>query len=85
MRYAERTAPPSICRRLAHQRRPVALRDSAAYSVVSREQTLKIVGLTDLDPDSMRGTARARVFLPLKLAQDLHVMQSNLRDTSAND
>jgi putative ABC transport system permease protein len=33
----------------------------------------------------MRGTARARVFLPLKLAQDLHIVQSNLRDTSAND
>ena len=59
--------------------------DSVAYSVVSRQRALKIVGVTDLDPDSMRGTARARIFLPLKLAQDLHVMQSNLRDTAASD
>ena len=47
--------------------------------------SLKIVGLTDLDPDSMRGGARARVFLPLKLAENLHIMQPNLRDTSASD
>jgi putative ABC transport system permease protein len=72
MRYAERTASPSS----------TGPGDGAAYSVVSRQQALKIVGVTDLDPDSMRGTARARVFLPLKLAQDLHVMQSGLRDAS---
>src|SRR5262249_51799349 len=53
------------------------------YSVVSRTQTLKIVGVSDLDPDSMRGAARARVFIPLKLAEDLHIMQpSDLRDTT---
>lgn len=77
IRYAERTSSPSSS--------PAGQSDGTAYSVVSREQTLKIVGLTDLDPDSMRGTARARVFLPLKLAQDLHVMPSSLRDTSASD
>ena len=55
---------------------------AAAYSVISREQKLRIVGISDLDPDSMRGAARARVFLPLKLAQALHVMQpSDLRDS----
>jgi putative ABC transport system permease protein len=57
--------------------------ENAAYSVVSRRQGLKIVGITDLDPDTMRGTARARVFLPLKLVQELHVVQSSLRDTPA--
>jgi putative ABC transport system permease protein len=77
MRYAERTPTQSSSSE--------GQSDSAAYSVVSREHALKIVGLTDLDPDSLRGTARARVFLPLKLAQDLHIMQSNLRDTSASD
>jgi putative ABC transport system permease protein len=75
MRYAERTASPT-------SKGPV---DGAAYSVVSRQQTLKIVGVTDVDPDSMRGAARARVFVPLKLAQDLHVMQSSLRDASPSD
>jgi putative ABC transport system permease protein len=84
MRYAERTASPSASPTTTGpgDRGPG---DAAAYSVVSRQQALKIVGVTDLDPDSMRGTARARVFLPLKLAQDLHIMQSNLRDTSASD
>jgi putative ABC transport system permease protein len=76
MRYAERAAPSS---------QPLGSSNSAAYSVVSREQALKIAGLTDLDPDSLRGTARARVFLPLKLVQNLHIMQSNLRDISASD
>ncbi|HWW14274.1 MAG TPA: FtsX-like permease family protein [Candidatus Dormibacteraeota bacterium] len=55
----------------------------AAYSVVSREQKLKIVGVADLDPESMRGPARARVFLPLKMAESLHVMQpTDLREIS---
>jgi putative ABC transport system permease protein len=56
---------------------------SAAYSVVSRELKLKIVGVADLDPESMRGPTRARVFLPLKLAESLHVMQpTDLREIS---
>ena len=46
----------------------------ASYSVISREQKLKIVGVADLDPESMRGPTRAKVFLPLKLAEGLHVM-----------
>jgi putative ABC transport system permease protein len=54
-----------------------------AYSVVSREQKLRIVGIADLDPESMRGPTRARVFLPLRLAESLHVMQpSDLREIS---
>jgi putative ABC transport system permease protein len=85
LRYAERTSSPSSSGGSASAENDGAERDGAAYSVVSRERVLKIVGLTDLDPDSLRGTARARVFMPLKLAQDLHVVQSNLRDTSAND
>ena len=75
LRYAERTPSPSSA----------GSNDGAVYSVVSRQRALKIVGLTDLDPDSMRGTTKARVFLPLNFAQDLHVMQSNSRDTSASD
>ena len=60
----------------------------ASYSVVSREQKLKIVGVCDLDPESMRGPTRGKVFLPLKLAENLHVMQpTDLREISraAND
>jgi putative ABC transport system permease protein len=68
--YAERTTSPGSA--------------GASYSVLSREQKLTIVGISDLDPDSMRGQAHARVFIPLKLAEGLHVMQPNdLRDTSS--
>ena len=75
MRYAERASPVGIA----------GPADSGAYSVVSRQQVLKIVGVTDLDPDSMRGAARARLFMPLKLAQDLHVIQpAEMRDASFN-
>ncbi len=71
IRYAERVAAPSNTG------------EGSGYSVVSRQQTLKIVGVTDADPESIRGPGRARVFLPLKLAQTLHVMQaSDLRDTA---
>jgi len=80
MRFAERTVTPPSPQN-AHPDQDNS--PSAAYSVVSREQTLKIVGVCDLDPDSMRGQARARVFVPLQLAQNLHVMQpSDLRDTT---
>ncbi|MBV8050663.1 MAG: ABC transporter permease [Acidobacteriaceae bacterium] len=74
MRYAERTAADSNGGQNT---------SSTAYSVISREQTLKIVGVCDLDPDSLRQQARARVFLPLEFAENLHVMQpSDLRDTT---
>lgn len=85
MRYAQRLSAPS---------RPTPLRpddntpsnnslESMAYSVVSREQVLTIVGVSDLDPESMRGPTRAKVFLPLKLAESLHVMQpTDLREIS---
>jgi putative ABC transport system permease protein len=68
MRYTERSDSSS---------------DPASYSVVSRQQTLKIVGITDLDPDNMSRGNRAQVFLPLGLAQRLRVMQpSDLRDVT---
>jgi len=86
MRYAQRVAAsPSSADNApakAGLAPPAQTESDAAYSVVSREQRLKIVGISDLDPDSMRGAARARVFLPLKLAQDLRVMQpSDVRDS----
>jgi putative ABC transport system permease protein len=72
MRYAERVNTPQTD----------GSGDANAYSVFQREQRLKIVGVADLDPDSMRGASRAQVFLPLKLAQGLHVMQiGDMRDT----
>jgi putative ABC transport system permease protein len=83
MRYAQRA--PSPAQPSPPSAGAVNSADSnlagAAYSVVSREQKLKIVGVADLDPESMRGPTRAKVFLPLKLAESLHVMQpTDLRE-----
>ena len=83
MHYAQRVPTPS-----SSQNSSDANVNGASYSVVSREQTLKIVGISDLDPESMRGPTRAKVFLPLKLAESLHVMQAtDIREiaTAATD
>ena len=79
MRYAQReSASP------AQDQSSVGELAGASYSVVSREQKLKIVGISDLDPESMRGPMRAKVFLPLRLAESLHVMQpTDLREISS--
>jgi len=86
MRYAQREAAPTAPSKSANDTSTAPADQSlagAAYSVVSREQKLKIVGVADLDPESMRGPTRARVFLPLKLAESLHVMQpTDLREVS---
>jgi putative ABC transport system permease protein len=80
MRYAERVETPN-----ASVGQTGSSEDAgSSYSVMSREQPLKIVGVSDLDPDSLRGAAHARVFLPLQLAENLNVMQpSSLRDTTS--
>jgi putative ABC transport system permease protein len=77
MRYAQRAAPAGP----AGGGSDAGDLAGSSYSVISREQQLKIVGIADLDPESMRGPTRARVFLPLKLAESLHVMQpTDLRE-----
>ncbi len=86
MRYAQREATQTAPLTDANDHATPSSNQSvagAAYSVVSREQKLKIVGVADLDPESMRGPGRARVFLPLGLAESLHVMQpTDLREIS---
>jgi putative ABC transport system permease protein len=86
MRYAQREATQTARSTAANDHAETSSNQSlsgAAYSVVSREQKLKIVGVADLDPESMRGPGRARVFLPLGLAESLHVMQpTDLREIS---
>ena len=85
MRYAQRASSPSqtpVPSAAAANSADSSLA-GAAYSVVSREQKLQIVGVADLDPESMRGPTRAKVFLPLQLAESLHVMQpTDLREIS---
>jgi len=69
MRYAERESSGG--------------QDAASYSVISREMPLTIIGVTDLDPDSMRGSARARLFIPQKLIEGMHPMQAyDMRDSN---
>lgn len=85
MHYAQRASSPPV-----PPAAPANSADSsehdlnvAGYSVVSREQKLTIVGVADLDPETMRGPTRAKVFLPLKLAESLHIMQpTDLREIS---
>jgi putative ABC transport system permease protein len=83
MRYAQRQAPQAAPSTAGANNADDQAAAGAAYSVISRELKLKIVGVADLDPESMRGPTRARVFLPLKLAESLNVMQpTDLREIS---
>ncbi len=83
MRYAQRQAAAAAQSPSSDKSAADGSDPGAAYSVVSREQKLTIVGVSDLDPESMRGPMRAKVFLPLKLAESLHVMQpTDLREIS---
>ncbi len=55
---------------------------AASFSVVPRERKLRIVGITDQDPDGIRGASGARVFLPLKMVENLHAMlPSGMRES----
>jgi len=88
MRYAQRAASSPAQATQGNDSGSNASGDFAgvSYSVVSREQKLKIMGVSDLDPESMRGPTRAKVFLPLKLAENLHVMQpTDLRELSRDN
>ena len=83
MRYAQRASSPAPSAAPASSDATSGDFAGASYSVISREQKLKIVGVSDLDPESMRGPTRAKVFLPLKLAESLHVMQpTDLREVA---
>ena len=88
VRYAERATFSSAAER------DDALLESAmtgqlngSLSVVPREKTLRVVGIVESDPSAgMGGFGGGRLFLPLKLAESLHVaqpsdMQALLSDT----
>jgi putative ABC transport system permease protein len=85
MRYAQREAQPDATQASSQSKQDASdTGASVSYSVVSREQKLKIVGIVDLDPESMRGQTRGRVFIPLDFAESLHVMQpTDLREISS--
>jgi putative ABC transport system permease protein len=57
----------------------------AAFLVVPRERKLRIVGVTDRDPEGLRGALGARVFIPLQMLENLHAMlPSGLRGSEPN-
>jgi putative ABC transport system permease protein len=89
LRYAERVAPAAAssgnvksppAEEGGKGSRSTALQDAAqpsviaAFSVVARERKLRIVAVTDQDPEGLRGVSGARMFIPLQMAENLHVM-----------
>jgi putative ABC transport system permease protein len=54
----------------------------AGFSVTRQEEKLRVVGIIEAEPGgALRGPARARLFIPLRLAEDLNVVQpANLLD-----
>jgi putative ABC transport system permease protein len=77
LRYAERQALPAES----------GGGKSDGYSIVPREEKLRIVGIIETDPAGGFGAfGRARLFIPLKVAETLRTAQTNdvrdlLRDT----
>ena len=57
------------------------------FTVVRREQPLRVVGIVELDPyGGMRSLSRAQVYLPLGLVEKLNIMQqSDLRGAVQSD
>ena len=80
LRYAERSVAAVPGPRAAssdRQSAPPALgerRYSGSFSVVARERNLRIAGITDQDPEGLRGVSGARLFIPLRMVENLHVM-----------
>ncbi len=96
LRYAERVSSEKPIAATAASKGPAAsgggsaideeasdFADLAGFSVVPHEAKIRIVGIIDQDPDSMRGQQGGRVFIPLQYAEGLHVMlPSELRENT---
>ena len=76
LRYAERSQAASPAARQAPSGQPVSGEPlyRGAFTVAAREKKLRIVAVTDQDPEGMRGIAGARMFVPLQMIESLHVM-----------
>jgi putative ABC transport system permease protein len=79
LRYAERRALSSD--EIAKEKDIDAQLDammSGGISIVSREKKLRIVGVIESDPSAgIGGFGGGRVFLPIRVAQQLHAAQAN--------
>lgn len=68
LRYAERKAPEAGGTSTPD--------DQYSFSVIRREQPLKVVGILDQEPfGGMRMISRARIFLPTDMADSLNMVQ----------
>jgi putative ABC transport system permease protein len=79
MRYAQRQPLPE---KPGQKRQPQVQVDDASeddpfgFSVVRREQKLRIVGIIEGEPyGGLRSISRGRVFIPVQLAETLNMMQ----------
>lgn len=95
--YAERISPPQVSEPTDIEGKSPGLpqaslgassgtdQQAASFSVVPRERKLRIVGITDQDPDGIRGASGALVFIPLQMVENLHVMlPSGIRNSESN-
>jgi putative ABC transport system permease protein len=87
VRYAQRQAgnqPAATTEAQQDQRDQQAADEmvTSGFSVVRKTKELKVVGIVDVDPEAaLRSFARARLFIPVKVAETLDVMQgSELRE-----
>ncbi len=76
LRYAERAALPKDADDEALLDAAMGSAAPGGISIVPREKTLRIVGVTESDPSAgIGGFGGARLYLPLKTAEQLHVAQ----------
>lgn len=81
LRYAERQALPAEGEPNNARANPNGADDpglSGGFSVVPREEKLRIVGIVETEPASgFGGVGRGRVLIPLQVAEKLRVAQTN--------
>lgn len=79
LRYAERHAPEDNANAAS------STNDEFSFSVVRKEQPLKVVGIIDQEPfGGMRMISRARLFLPTQMADSLNMVQFSDVRAAAN-
>ncbi|MGH9524084.1 MAG: ABC transporter permease [Terriglobales bacterium] len=81
IRYAERAAPGQGSAKQEGSGNDVDELIASGFSVTRRTKTLRIVGVTEQDPEAGLRFGRAAVFVPLHFAEELNVMLgSDLRE-----
>ncbi len=82
LQYAQRSASGESSGNSSGGENPIADLIASGFSVARRERKLRVVGIAENDPEGAFGPmARARVFVPLQLAEGMNVMLgSDLRE-----